>query len=373
MFAMFFGAGNSIFPLMIGYQAQDKTIFAIFGLLLTAVVVPFAGLIGMILFKGDYNNFFERIGKVPGYLVAVLIMLLLGPFGATPRCVAMSFSTLKVSFPNMNAEFFSAIACFLVLAFTIKKNRILDLIGLVLTPILVGFLGFIIIKGLLFTDGNLENGQSEWSVFLNGLQEGYNTMDLLSAFFFAPVILTGFRTSNHNDNCPVMTKKIFSSAIHASYIGAFLLTATYIGFCYIASYHGHGLEISGPDELIGAIAVRIVGPSAGVIASIIVSLACLTTAIALTSVFAEFLQSMICREKISYDVSLVITLVVTYLFSILEFSGIAAFLAPILQVCYPALMVLTFFNIMHKLGYFHAVKFPVFLTFGISLASYLFM
>ncbi|MEC7840136.1 MAG: branched-chain amino acid transport system II carrier protein [Chlamydiota bacterium] len=370
MFAMFFGAGNSIFPLMIGYQAQDKTLFAIFGLLLTAVLVPFAGLIGMILFDGDYNKFFERIGRVPGYLVAILIMMLLGPFGATPRCIAMSFSTLKVSFPGMNAELFSAIACCVVFAFTIKKNRILDLIGLVLTPILVVFLGIIIVKGLLFNEGNLSSSQHGWSVFINGLQEGYNTMDLLGAFFFAPVILAGFRKGSDPENCPVSTKRIFRSAIYASYIGAFLLTVTYIGFCYIASFHGHGLEIAGPDELIGAIAVRIIGPSAGVIASMIVSLACLTTAIALTTVFAEFFQSVICRGKIAYEVSLVLTLMVTYLFSTLEFSGIAAFLVPILQVCYPALIVLTFFNIMNRLGYFQTVKRPVFFTFAASLLSY---
>jgi len=58
MFAMFFGAGNVIFPLTIGHLAQDKTLYGIFGLLLTAVIVPFAGLIAMMLYDGDYKQFF---------------------------------------------------------------------------------------------------------------------------------------------------------------------------------------------------------------------------------------------------------------------------------------------------------------------------
>lgn len=373
MFAMFFGAGNSIFPLMIGYQAQGKAFYAIAGLLLTAVFVPFAGLIGMILFNGDYKRFFERIGRVPGYLVAALIMALIGPFGATPRCVAMSFSTLKVSFPGMSTEIFSAIACVIILAFTYRKNRILDLIGLILTPVLIGFLGFIIAKGLFFGEGTVTGEKAGWQVFLTGLQEGYNTMDLLGAFFFAPVILTAFKTKQYNEHCPMSVKQLFTSAINASYIGAFLLAATYIGFCYIASLHGEGLTINGGDELIGAIAVRIVGPSAGLIASGIVALACLTTAIALTTVFAEFLQNIILRGKISYEAALITTLLTTYLFSTMEFSGITAFLGPILQVCYPALIVLTFVNIFYRLGYIQSVKVPVFLTFLASLIGYFYL
>lgn len=370
MFAMFFGAGNSIFPLIIGYQAQDKTLYGILGLLLSAVCVPFAGLIGMILFDGDYKKFFGRIGQVPGFLVAALIMALIGPFGATPRCVAMSFSTLKVSFSEMPALLFSAIACMIIFLFTFKKNRILDLIGLVLTPILVAFLGFIIIKGLLFAEATNVSSLEGWQVFIKGWQEGYQTMDLLGAFFFAPVVLTSLKACQINSREKSNTTKLFQSALYASYIGAFLLAATYVGFCYIASFHGNGLEMASRDQLIGAIAIQIAGPSAGLLASLIVALACLTTAIALTTVFAEFFQNIICKRKISYEVSLVFTLIVTYLFSIMEFSGIVAFLAPILQVCYPALIVLTFFNVMYRLGYTQTVKTPVFLTFGISLISY---
>jgi branched-chain amino acid:cation transporter, LIVCS family len=373
MFAMFFGAGNSIFPLMIGYQAQDKTLFAIFGLLLSAVIVPFAGLIAMILFDGDYKTFFNRIGRVPGYLVAALIMGLLGPFGATPRCVAMSYSTLKVSFPEMSPIIFSAIACTVIFMFTFRKSRILDLIGCILTPVLVGFLAFIIVKGLLLTNTPVENANPSWQVFLIGWQEGYKTMDLLAAFFFAPVILASFKASVINKNCSTSTKNLFKSAMYASYIGAILLAITYVGFSYIASFHGSGLDMVGSDQLIGAIAVQIVGPSAGLLASVIVALACLTTAIALTTVFAEFFQNVICKGKISYEISLMITLGVTYLFSIMEFSGIATFLEPILMVCYPALIVLTFFNIMNRLGYLQTVKTPVFFTFGLSVLNYLFL
>ena len=90
MFSMFFGAGNIIFPLAVGHYAQDRTFLAVFGLLITAVAVPFIGLIAMILFEGDQKSFFGKIGQKPGFMVELLILLLLGPLGSTPRCVALA-------------------------------------------------------------------------------------------------------------------------------------------------------------------------------------------------------------------------------------------------------------------------------------------
>ena len=58
MFSMLFGAGNIVFALAIGQYAQDKNLFAILGLLITAVGVPFLGLIAMTLFGGDYKKLF---------------------------------------------------------------------------------------------------------------------------------------------------------------------------------------------------------------------------------------------------------------------------------------------------------------------------
>src|SRR3984957_3942591 len=85
MFSMFFGAGNVVFPLALGKIAQDQNVFAILGMLITAVGVPFLGLVAMTLFNGNYIHFFERLGKVPGFLVVTAMLGLIGPFGAIPR------------------------------------------------------------------------------------------------------------------------------------------------------------------------------------------------------------------------------------------------------------------------------------------------
>lgn len=244
----------------------------------------------------------------------------------------------------------------------------LDLLGYVLTPLLIGSLAFIIVQGLLTATEVQENPQPNFSVFLHGLKEGYNTMDLLAAFFFSSVILESLRKlvgSNEIDP----SKKLFSLALKASGIGAFLLVATYIGFSYVAAHHSSGLNIQSPDQLLGAISMKIAGPSAGILVCMTITLACLTTAIALSNVFADFLRKEVLLEKINYETALAISLIVTFFVSTFDFTGISAFLGPILQVCYPGLIVLTFLNIAHCLWKFKPVKAPVFLVFAGSIVG----
>ena len=372
MFSMFFGAGNVVFPLALGVYAQDKNLFAILGLLISAVGIPFMGLIAMTLFNGDYKNFFERIGKIPGFVVAAAIMGLIGPFGAIPRCITLSYSTIKLYLPDLfiTLPIFSVVACLIIFAFTLKRNNIIDILGYVLTPILLGSLAIIIVKGLFFSPQAPHLDYSHSKVFLLGLFEGYQTMDLLGAFFFSSVVLTCLENKGAPEKEHKNYKHLIFLTLKASCIGAFLLSLTYVGFSYLASFNSESLANVAKDELAGKIALLVLGPHAGLIAGIAVALACLTTAIALASVFAEFIHKDITFERINYGASLAITLIISFFVSTLNFTGIAQILAPILQICYPALIVLTAVNIGYKLYHFMPVKVPVFITFILSVLVY---
>ena len=190
-------------------------------------------------------------------------------------------------------------------------------------------------------------------------------MDLLAAFFFSSVVLrclqNGQKSSFQTDH------RLLSVAVSASFIAATLLALVYVGFSYLAAGYSSTLASVANHQMLGVLAYKLLGPSAGLVAGVAVTFACLTTEIALTVVFSEFLQKTICREKISYPVALGITLFVTFWISILHFEGIAAFLAPILQVCYPALIVLAVVNILHKLYAFKPVKSLFYGTFITSL------
>ncbi len=371
MFSMFFGSGNVIFPLVIGQAALDQTPYAILGLLLTAVAMPFAGLMAMILFEGDYEKFFARMGKTAGFVVAVILVALMGPFGVLPRCVMVAFGTVKTVLPDLPVLPFTIGTLLLVFLFTFRKRAILQLLGYVLTPLLLVSLGVIIVKGLVDAPAAAAAEQAAGVVFLHGLKEGYNTMDLLAAFFFSGVVLTCLKAKIPEG--ADRTKRIMRLTLQGSCVGAALLGLTYMGFCYVASFYGAGLTDVPADQLLASIALKVLGPSAGLVAAIVVASACLTTAIALAAVSAQFLHNDVCREKMSYIQALVWVLLCSFVVSTLEFVGIQRLLGPIVQVLYPALIVLAVVNIAHKLFGMQMVRRPVYAIFGASLASYLWL
>lgn len=340
IFAMFFGAGNIIFPLALGQIALDKTPWGLLGFLLTAVVMPFIGLLAMFRHKGKINLFFSRLGKIPGLVVATLVISLLGPFGAAPRCIALMHSTLSLSFPGLPLILFSISACGLIFLFSFKENHLIKLLGYVLSPLLIALLILVIIKGFIWApeaalaSTDLSNISHIWK----GLTEGYNTMDLLAAFFFAPIVISSLKSSEEDQN-------LNRFVLIASVIGASLLALVYIGFCYLAYFYAPQLTGIANDQLLGAIAIKILGPHAGIIVGLTVTFACLTTAIALIAAFASFVEKEILREKIGYVPILIISLLITFTVTTLEFQGIARFLNPVLEVCYPALILLTFYNL----------------------------
>ncbi len=333
MFSMFFGAGNIIFPLALGQLAGDKNGFAILGLVLTGVFVPFAGVLAMIMFNGDQQRFFGRLGKVPGFLIAFMVIALLGPLGSTPRCIALSYTTFQSFLPGISAPLFGISACIVIYLFAASQKRLLKLLGVVLTPLLLISLISIIVLGFAFPADLAKVDDARFELFLTGLKEGYNTMDLLAAFFFSSTIWALLKGRENRNRI----------SIGASLIAMTLLIIVYGGFSYIAAMHG---ELLMKDEILSAITFKLAGPYGGILVCIAIGLACLTTAIALISSFSEFVHKEVFRERLSYKIILAGSLLITFVVSTLNFNGISAFLGPILQIIYPGLIVLTIFNII---------------------------
>lgn len=341
IFAMFFGAGNIIFPLALGQHALNQSPWALCGLLLTAVAMPFAGLLAMFRYRGQIRLFFGRFGKIPGLLIASLTIALLGPFGAAPRCITLAYSTLNLSLPGIPLILFSAVACGLILCFAYRENQLLKLLGYVLSPFKIILLVWIIIKGFMETPETtlISLNSSEISHFWHGLTEGYNTMDLLAAFFFAPIVLSSLGR-------PEKEKDFNRFVLKASAIGALLLTGIYVGFCYLAYFYAPELKGIPSDGLLGAIAIKVLGQHAGLIVSLTVTIACLSTAIALIAAFANFMEKEVLHGRIGRVPILIVSLLMTFAITTLKFQGIAHFLNPILELCYPALILLTFYNLL---------------------------
>ena len=138
MFSMFFGSGNLVFPLMLGTQTLQHSFSALGGFFITAVIVPFLGLIAMIAFNGDRERFFGTLGKGTGFVLTFLILALIGPFAVIPRCITVAYGGLQLIWPHLSFVGFSAFFCILTGVLIWHPNKVVGIIGLVLTPLKLG-------------------------------------------------------------------------------------------------------------------------------------------------------------------------------------------------------------------------------------------
>ena len=358
MFAMFFGAGNVVFPLTLGQLSMDQNLWGIIGMTLTAVLVPLMGTMAMLLYDGDYNKFFEKVGKIPGFLLVAAILAVIGPFGGVPRCITISYATLAPFLshvPGINLVTFSALNVALIFLLSVRPGKILNVIGKFLTPVLLVSLALIICKGIFGIPHADHSDLTRWETFSTGFLSGYNTMDLLATFFFSSVVLLCLKDKKEKPT-PASRRKLMKVAGIGGLIAASLLTVIYVSFSYLAAAYASKLGGVEGHEMLGTLARQLLGPYAGLIVAVTVFFACLTTEIALAAVASRFLSETVTRNKMPYAAALGAILFVSFLVSTLNFNGIASFLTPILQLCYPALIVLGVVNILHKLWKFQPVK-----------------
>ncbi|EKE09424.1 MAG: hypothetical protein ACD_16C00178G0004, partial [uncultured bacterium] len=203
-----------------------------------------------------------------------------------------------------------------------------------------------------------------WGSFKNGIFQGYQTMDLLAAFFFSVFVIRHLREKQEGQKTALLP--VF---FKASLIGAGLLSVIYYVLVLLGAMYATELAQILPEDMLAYVAQRSIGPLAAPIVCCAVVFACLTTSIVLASLFADFLKKEIAKEKISNWAALTITLIITLFISTLEFSGIARILGPILEVIYPALIVLTVLSILHKLWGWTSLRTPIFIAFILKLAS----
>ena len=346
LFSMFFGSGNLVFPLTVGQESEGHYLSAALGILLTGVVVPFLGVLGMMLYQGNIDHFFSSFGRKGTFLFSFLALALMGPFGVLARCLTVIHGALLPLFPHVSLPMTSFVTCLIIYFLAMNKNKIVSTLGSILTPLLLAAIALIAFFGL--KEGVfLPTTQTEsWPAFKNGFFQGYQTMDLLAAFFFSQFVTSHLHRQLSSQGEEKALLKYF---YHSSCIGAALLSLVYIALVLLGWIYSPTLLQTPPQEMLGKIAIESLGMMAAPCICLVVIFACLTTAIVLSSLFADFLHSQVSHGKIKPPQALLLTLAIGFVVSTFDFAGIAKFLGPLVEMIYPALIALTLFNIANQL------------------------
>lgn len=346
LFSMFFGSGNLVFPITVGQESGGHFFLAALGIIFTGVFVPFLGVFGMMLYQGNLSSFFRSFGNRGLFLFSFLALSLMGPFGVLARCLTVAHGALLLLFPHVSLIWTSLSLCTLIFALTVYKSKIITVLGIVLTPFLLFAIGVIGFYGLHEGSFPLISTGDGLDALKTGFFQGYQTMDLLAAFFFSHFVISHLCKDLNATPDDQTTLKVF---LQSTLIGAGILSAVYFILVLLGAIYSPLLANQPPQEMLGLIAIASLGKFAAPFVCLAVVFACLTTAIVLTSLFADFLKQEVSKGQLTDYASLLITLSIGFLVSTLDFAGIAKFLGPLLEIIYPALILHTIINVFCKI------------------------
>ena len=355
LFGMFFGAGNLIFPAMLGINAGSSIWSAFWGVFVTAVGIPMLAVVALGLSRSEgVVELSGRVSKGYSLFFCTLLYLTIGPLFAIPRCASTAFSVGAVKLLPGGHEglflalfslaFFAATLCF-----SLKPGGIMTWIGKWLNPVFLLFLAVLVIAALLkpitgvssvTPAAGYETGSS---AFFRGFLEGYNTLDALAGLAFGIVVIDVVRSHGVTQPGDVARNTAKAGIFSCLFMGFIYLFITLIStqsapICASAANGG---------EVLGLIADHYFSAAGSVLLTAIVTFACLKTAIGLVTSCSKAFVDMFPNGP-GYNQWAVIFSVVSFGIANFGLSSIVAWCVPVLMFLYPLAITLVLLALFGK-------------------------
>ena len=341
LFAMFFGAGNLIFPPLLGFMTGSEWFITFIAFSITGICIPILGIFAMGKAGGDVQHFAGKVHPFFAVVFGTVIMLGIGPLLALPRTAATTYEIGVLPFTTSISPLVSSIIFFtIVLIFSIKPSKVIDTIGKYLTPVLIIVLAAIVIRAFIVPLGPLENPPPQ-NFFLKGFLEGYQTMDALAAMLFATIIINNIKERGYSDR-----KSLLKINLSAGLIAAVGLLLVYGGLLHAGASASQVFpkDISRTALLIN-ICASLWGHTGKVILSLSIAFACLTTAIGLTATAGHFFKKLF-HNKVSYEAIVIVVSVFSCWLANYGVENIIRYSVPLLEALYPVCILLTVMNLL---------------------------
>ena len=302
LFALFFGAGNLIFPPVLGASAGDRLPAVMAGFLITGVLLPLVAVIAVSTSGEGILGLARRVGGRFGAVAPAAVYLSIGPLYAIPRVVTVAYELatrpvleLLGAAPDwwtlpVHAAGFLVVSVLIAL----RPSRLADRVGRWLTPALLVLIAVLCVATIAGDDvvERAASGPYAAAPFSTGLTQGYLTMDVLAATVFGIVVIQTLRSRGIGS-----TGRVVRATAAAGGIAATLLAAVYIGLAMIGARTGGAADDG--TALLRSAASSALGPAGVIVFAAIVILACLTTSVGLLSAWAGYAYATLPRTTFS--------------------------------------------------------------------------
>lgn len=342
LFGMFFGAGNLIFPIQMGQLAGTNYWPALIGFLVTAIGLPFLGILAIGLSGSNgLRDLASRVHPVFGVVFALALYLTIGPFFAIPRTATVPFVVgfepfIDSSQVKLWLAVFSFIFFAIVFYFSLNPAKIMDYIGKYLTPAFLVFLFVLISISLISPMGSFVEPAGSYisESFMTGFKEGYNTMDALASLAFGIIVINAIKRTGITDKKEI-AKATWKSGIFA--MALMMLIYGLIAYMGASSVTAIGTFDNG-GQIFAAVADHYFGSYGAILLAIIIILACLKTSVGLITSCSEFFNEVF--PKISYKTFVIVLCIVSFTIANVGLTNIITFAIPVLMFLYPLAIVL---------------------------------
>ena len=335
LFAIFFGAGNMIFPPYLGVEAGDRWFTAALGFLLSDPVLPVLGVIVTARLGGRAIDLGKRVGWKFSAVISAICILIIGPFFAVPRTGATTHEMfIAPNLPSVPPLVTSVVFFGLTLYLVLNPGKVLDYIGQFLTPGLLIILAVITAVAIANPPAAAIATDTP-ELFKMSFKEGYQTMDALGASLMSGIVLTDLIRRGYTDD-----KSQVKASIQIGIIAFICLALVYGSLVYVGSTVS---SMFTPDMDRTAILLGTVETLLGGVGKFLlglgVALACLTTSTGLTSTCGNFFED-VTDGKLQYKHIVVVADVIAFAISLIGVEGIIKIAVPVLTAVFPIVIFL---------------------------------
>ena len=241
---------------------------------------------------------------------------------------------------------FSAIFCALTLVLALKPGKLVDYIGKIMTPALIAMLALLAISAIINPLGSptaaIETYRKAPTV--NGLIQGYMTLDAIAAVAFGWVIIQTIRNTGVKCN-----KAISYYTLRIAIIYAVLMSLCYLAMGYLgATSSDIAPQATNGGEILTRYAAGEFGTLGQLLLATITLMACLTTTVGLTNANGEYYKN---TYGIKFKISATVIMVLTAIISNVGLETIIKVSLPAILILCPiaiSLIISTFFIDNHS-------------------------
>ena len=370
MFSIFFGAGNLIFPPIIGKQAGTNVVTTMLFFSITAIIFPILGVVAVAKSNG-LRNLANRVDPIFSIIFTIATYLAIGPALAMPRAGTLPFE-IAIS-PYIPANVSKGLILFIyttvffgvVYWLSLSPNKLLERISKITSPIFLVLILMLFVGTFLKPMGGYMPPEPLYAknMGLQGFLDGYLTLDALAGLNYGLVVVYVIKQKNVLEESKI-AKIVISTGIFAG----ILLFVVYMMLAHVgASSISKFPNTSNGAEILADVMKYLYGNFGAVLLACMFTVACLNIGVGLTTSLSQYFHSMV--RRVPYKVWATIWVLWSYMLANLGLNKIMEYSVPVLLAIYPASLVLIVLALLDKYikGSSTVYRFAIYPTVVISI------